>query len=318
MSPPAVRSWEEARVLIRHLSYFVTLAEEKHFGRAAEICNVAQPTLSAAIRKLEEDLNTTLIVRGHRYLGLTPDGEKAIEWGRQILSDYESLKNGLAGARKGITGTLRLGVIPAAMPSVPFLSELFMADHPTAAIDIKSMTSRAIQHALDALEIDGGLTYLENEPLENVKRLPLYHEHYVFACRSDHPFANRPSIDWAEAVTQPLCLLSEDMQNRRILNGIAESVGLQVKPAIVSNSFLAVCAHLRNGKWCSIVPHTFFHVFGGTRELASIELVNPRQVQSIGLVLSARAPQSPMTSALVQAVRGADFEDSFKRAGASA
>lgn len=82
---------------IRHLSFFVTLAQEKHFARAAEVCNVAQPTLSAAIRRLEEDLNTTLILRGRRYLGLTPDGEKALEWGRQILSDYQRLKSEIAG-----------------------------------------------------------------------------------------------------------------------------------------------------------------------------------------------------------------------------
>jgi DNA-binding transcriptional LysR family regulator len=301
-------------VLIRHLSFFVTLAEEKHFARAAELCNVAQPTLSAAIRKLEEDLNTTLIVRGHRYLGLTQDGEKALDWGRQILSDYDSLKKGLDGTQKGITRTLRLGVIPAAMPSVSFLSERFMADHPQATVDIRSMTSRAIQHALDTFEIDGGLTYLENEPLENVKRVPLYRERYVFVCRSDHPFADRATVDWAEAVAQPLCLLSEDMQNRRILNAVSSSAGLTIRPTVVSNSFLAICAHLRNGKWCSIVPHTFFYVFGDKSELVSIELVNPPHSQSVGLVISARAPRSPMTSALVNALRDADFEASFELA----
>lgn len=301
-------------MLIRHLFFFVTLAEEKHFARAADLCNVTQPTLSAAIRKLEEDLNTILIVRGHRYLGLTPDGERALGWGRQILSDYDSLKNGLEGMQKGITGTLRLGVIPAAMPSVSFLSERFAADHPHATIDIKSMTSRAIQHGLDTFEIDGGLTYLENEPLENVRCLPLYHERYVFVCKPDHPLAHRVSVDWAEAVAQPLCLLSEDMQNRRILNGIASSVGLRIKPMVASNSFLAICTHLRNGKWCSIVPHTFFYVFGDKSELVSIELVNPHHAQAIGLVLSARTPQSPMTSALVNALCNADFEASFKLA----
>jgi len=79
-------------MLLRHMSYFVALAEMKHFARAAQACNVTQPALSAAIRKLEEDLGVTLIVRGHRFLGLTPEGEKALEWGRQILSDYQNLQ----------------------------------------------------------------------------------------------------------------------------------------------------------------------------------------------------------------------------------
>ena len=83
---------------------------------------------------------------------------------------------------------------------------------------------------------------------------------------------------------------------------------------VACNSFLAICTHLRNGKWCSIVPHTFFYVFGDKSELVSIELVNPHHTQAIGLVLSARIPQSPMTSALVNALRNADFEASFELA----
>ncbi|WP_247893637.1 LysR family transcriptional regulator [Azospirillum endophyticum] len=96
-------------MLVRHLSYLVTLAREKHFARAADACNVAQPTLSAAIRKLEEDLQVPLVVRGHRFLGLTPEGETVLAWGRQILTDYESLRADLSGLRQGLTGTLGLG-----------------------------------------------------------------------------------------------------------------------------------------------------------------------------------------------------------------
>lgn len=299
-------------MLVRHLSFFVTLAQEKHFKKAAEACNVTQPTLSAAIRKLEEDLGATLIVRGHRYLGLTPEGERALVWGRQILADYDSLRDELHGTREGLTGTLRLGVIPAAMPSVSFLTERFCERHPDVRVDIRSVTSRAIQKGLDDFEFDGGLTYLDNEPLENVHRVPLYRERYVFVCRPDHPLAGHETVTWAQAVKEPLCLLSEDMQNRRILNGIAESAGLKIAPSIVSNSFLGVCAHLRNGMWCGIVPHTFFYIFGSASGLVSIDLVEPKADHAIGLVLSARSPRSPMVSALVDALNGADFEVRFR------
>jgi DNA-binding transcriptional LysR family regulator len=92
-------------VLARHLSYFVTLASEKHFARAAELCHVAQPTLSAAIRKLEEDLGVRLVLRNHRFVGLTPEGEKVLAWSRQILTDYNSLRDDLAGLRRGLTSS---------------------------------------------------------------------------------------------------------------------------------------------------------------------------------------------------------------------
>lgn len=301
-------------MLVRHLSFFVTLAREKHFGRAAEACNVAQPTLSAAIRKLEDDLESRLVVRSHQFVGLTPEGERALEWARQIIADYASLCEDLSGLRKGLTGALRLGVIPAAMPSIAPMLSRFCADHPAATVEVQSMTSRAIQRALDAFEIDAGVTYLDNEPLENVRRAPLYRERYVFATRRGDRRASAKTITWAEAAQEPLCLLSDDMQNRRIINNIAASLGLTIKPAIVSNSFLGLCALLRRGAWASIVPHTFFYVFGKIPDLAAIDLVEPVHSQAIGLVLSDRDPLSPMARALMTSTLNADFEQAFATA----
>jgi DNA-binding transcriptional LysR family regulator len=298
-------------MLVRHLSYFVTLARERHFARAAEACNIAQPTLSAAIRKLEEDLEARLVIRDHHFVGLTPEGERVLAWGRQILTDYNSLREDLSRLRQGIVGTLRLGVIPAAMPSVSFLTARFCKDHPLADVEIHSLNSRAIQRALDAFELDGGLTYLENEPLENVRRVPLYHEHYVFVTRRDHPFAARRTVTWSEAAGERLCLLSEDMQNRRILNNILTSIGITIAPPIVSNSFLGIFSHLRHGEFSSIVPHTFSYIFGGMPDLVTIDLVEPAHSQAIGLVLSNREPPSPMASALLASVLESDLNFDF-------
>ncbi|VFU07162.1 LysR family transcriptional regulator [Methylocella tundrae] len=301
-------------MLVRHLSYFVTLARERHFARAAEVCHIAQPTLSAAIRTLEEDLDVRLVVRNHRFVGLTPEGEKLLVWGRQILTDYNSLRDDLSGLRRGLTGVLRLGVIPAAMPAISFLTARFSAAHPKASVEIQSLTSRAIQRALDAFEIDGGVTYLDNEPLENVRRTQLYRERYVFVVNRLHPFAARATVTWAEAAAEPLCLLSEDMQNRRIMDKVAASIGVTLRPTVVSNSFLGVCSHLRHGEWSSIVPHNFFYVFGQTPDLAAINLIEPAHAQAIGLVLSDRDPPSPMAGALLAAIKDIDLDAEFDAA----
>lgn len=301
-------------MLVRQLSYFVTLARERHFARAAEACNIAQPTLSAAIRKLEEDLDATLVVRNHKFVGLTAEGEKLLIWGRQILADYSSLREDLKGSPRGLTGTLRLGVIPAAMPSVAFLTARFAAANPAAKIDIQSMTSRAIERGLEAFEIDGGMTYLDNEPIDHVRQLPLYREHFIFVVHRSHACAQRKSITWKEAAAERLCLLREDMQNRRIINRLAASINVAINPTVVGNSFLAVCSHLRQGEWASIVPHTFLYIFGGGSELVAIDLRDPVHSQAVGLVLSDRDPASPMTEALIRCIAGADFECEFAAA----
>jgi DNA-binding transcriptional LysR family regulator len=302
-------------MLLRHLSYFVTLAREKHYAHAAQACNIAQPTLSAAISKLEDDLQVHLVIRGHRFVGLTADGEKVLSWGQRILADYASLKEGLSGSHRGLAGALRFGVIPAAMPVISFLTARFSVLHPAVTISIQSMSSRTIQQGLDAFEIDGGLTYLENEPVEKVKKIPLYRERYVFMTRRGNRHSERKTMTWADAVQERLCLLSEDMQNRRIIDKIAASVGLRIESAIVSNSFLGICSHLTHGGWSSIVPHTFSHIFGHPADLVTIELIEPAESQSIGLVLSDRDPLSPIASALMSIAMTINIEDDLGLAG---
>ncbi len=126
-----------------------------------------------------------------------------------------------------------------------------------------------------------------------------------------HKFADRKAVSWLEAAGERLCLLSQDMQNRRIIDRLTSSIGLAVHPAIVSNSFLAVCAHLRHGGWASIVPHSFFHVLGQQADLVAIDLVDPAHSEAIGLVISDREPRSPMAAALLAAALEADIETAF-------
>lgn len=287
-------------MLIRHLSYFITLAREKHFARTAEICHIGQPTLSAAIRNLEEELNVKLIHRSHRFLNLTAEGERLLIWAQRIVKDYSGLRDDLATIQKGLQGCLRLGVIPAAMPFVSVITSRFLTAHPSATVEIQSLTSRDIQRGLDTFELDAGLTYIDNEPLENVRKIPLYGESYIFATRREGRFATLKSISWAEAAEQKLCLLSDDMQNRRILNHIFQRTGLTVRPAVTSNSFLGICSHLQQKGWSSILPHTFSYLFGGIENIALINLTDPIHKQEIGLVISDTDPLLPMAAALIK------------------
>jgi len=285
-------------MLLRHLAYFITLAREQHYARAAKACNIAQPTLSAAIAKLEDDLQVHLVIRGHRFVGLTADGQQVLQWGQRILADYSSLREGLSGSHRGLAGTLRIGVIPAAMPVVAALTTRFSAHHPAVLIDIESMTSSDIQHGIDNFEIDAGLTYLDNEPLDHVRRVPLYRERYVFVTRRGNRHSEKQTMRWADAVKERLCLLSQTMQNRRIIDTIAARLGLSIDAPVVSNDYLGIFAHLIQGGWSSIVPHTFPYMFGHPMDLVTIDLIEPAETQVIGLVLSDRETLSPIAAAV--------------------
>lgn len=287
-------------MFIRQMTYLAVLAREKHFGRAAELCNVTQSTLSAGLKALERELDMRLVVRRPRFMGLTPEGERVVGWAHQILSDYENLKQDATEYRKGLRGTLRLGVVPAAMPPVARLTAPFLSKHPHAKVDVRSMTSIEIQRGLDKFELDAGLTYLENEPLVRVRRIPLYSERYMFLTSKLGRFGTRDAISWREAANENLCLLDEGMQNRRVLNNIASLAAVSLAPSVTSNSFLGVCSHVCAGNWSSIIPHTFSYIFHGCDDLVLLNLIDPVHSQTIGLVTSERDPLPPLARALFE------------------
>jgi DNA-binding transcriptional LysR family regulator len=304
-------------MFVRQMMYLVAIAREHHFARAAAACHVSQPTLSAGLRKLEEELGMPLVIRGHRFLGLTPEGERVLSWARQIIADYESLKQDLTVSDDALFGTLRLASIPATLPSLPHLITPFCERHRGVSVQVQSMSSIAIQRALDDLEIDGGVTYLDNEPLKRVRCHHLYRERYVFITQADRA-GRRKSMTWAEAASASLCLLSRDMQNRRIIDHIFEDVGVAPRARIETNSFVCILSHVRSGDWSSIVPHTYVDRLGLAGGLSALPLVKPVCTHSIGLVVSDRDPLTPIANALLRLARSLNLERALKSACAPA
>ena len=109
-------------MIIRHLQYLSVLARERHFARAAAACNVTQSTLSAGIKQLEESLGVLIVERGHRFIGLTEEGERVLAWAQRALADYSGLQQELSEMREGMIGRLRIGAIPVTLPIVPLLT----------------------------------------------------------------------------------------------------------------------------------------------------------------------------------------------------
>ncbi|HSF64262.1 MAG TPA: LysR family transcriptional regulator [Paracoccaceae bacterium] len=287
--------------MIDRLEMFLALAREGHFGRAAEACGVTQPTLSSALRQLEDQLGVQLVFRGSRYQGLTPEGERALVWARRMVADARALRQDMRAARTGLSGTLRLGVIPTALPMVASLTAPLADRHPALAFRILSRTSAEILTDLESLELDAGITYLDNEPLGRVAQVPLYTEFYRLLCRTDGPLAGRDRIGWAELADLPLCLLPGDMQNRRIVNQLLAEAGATAAARIESNSTIALVAHVKTGRWVSIVPMALAQMFTAAGDLAALPITDPEAEHTVGLVTARRDPVTPMVQALIDA-----------------
>jgi DNA-binding transcriptional LysR family regulator len=285
--------------MIDKLEFFIALAREEHFGRAAEVCRVTQPTLSAGIKQLEDQLGVMLVKRGSRFQGLTAEGVQVLAWARRIVGDARTMKEEMRAARHGLSGHIRIAAIPTALAMVPRLTTPFREKHPGVTFSVLSRTSIEVLSLLGNFEIDAGITYLDNEPLGRVASVPLYEERYQLITSTGNPYADRDKVTWAEVSRLPLCLLTPDMQNRRIIDQHLAEAGAQVRPTLESNSMIVLFSHIRTGKWSSIMPLNLTETFGFAEPIHAIPIVDPDASHMVGLVAAPRTPQTPLVSALL-------------------
>jgi DNA-binding transcriptional LysR family regulator len=286
--------------MIDKLDFMLALAREKHFGRAAEACGVTQPTLSAGVKQLEEQMGVLLVNRGSRFQGFTPEGQRVLDWARRIVGDTRAMREEINALQHGLTGRLRIAAIPTTLAMVAALTTPYRERHPNVQFTIYSRTSIEILDQLENLEIDAGITYLDNEPLGRVNALPLYHERYRLLTSADAPLGNRNSVTWAEVAQVPLCLLTPDMQNRRIIDHLIRSAGGDSRPTLESDSMILLFSHVRTGRWASVMPAKLAETLGLTDTIRAIPITHPEAVQTIGLVVPSREPMTPTTAALVE------------------
>ena len=143
------------------------------------------------------------------------------------------------------------------------------------------------------------MTYVDNEPLGRVTAVPLYQERYQLLTARDAPLGDRDRVTWTEVAQVPLCLLTPDMQNRRIIDELLRGAGGMPQPTLESNSMIVLFAHVRTGRWASVMPAKLAETLGLTETIRAIPIVGPEAVHTIGLVVPAREPMTPLTAALV-------------------
>ena len=292
---------------IKQLKFLSALARAKHFSRAADECFVSQPTLSARIRQLEQELGVLIVERDVLgYHGLTAEGERVLHWAKRILADCDAMRQEVSVMHAELTGTMSIGVIPSALVFAPLLTLPFHERFPRIGVTVLSQSSKEIQRNLDAFNIEAGLTYIDNEPLQNVRRLPLYQERYALLTAVGTTYAERDTVSWVEAASLPLCLLTPDMQNRRIIDNVFRGLGCEPIPEVETNSIVNLYAHVRMGRLASIAPANFLAVLGD-RGVRAIRLTEPDVANTIGLVVADRDPTSPLVRAILDVAEDTDL-----------
>jgi DNA-binding transcriptional LysR family regulator len=168
---------------------------------------------------------------------------------------------------------------------------------------ILSQSSVEMLAGLEDMSIDAGVTYLDNEPLGRVVAIPLADETYCLLTRPDGPAGGAGQLDWTDLADLPLCLLTGDMQNRRIVNQHLAQSGVAPVAMIESNSVIALVAHVATGAWVSVVPAALADLLAGGAGLRAVPLASPRVAQRVGLIALPREPHTPVLEALLDAAR---------------
>ncbi|MEQ8297806.1 MAG: LysR family transcriptional regulator [Nitratireductor sp.] len=285
--------------MIDKLEFFIALAREQHFGRAAETLGISQPTLSAAVKQLEDQLGVMLVKRGSRFQGLTVEGEQVLGWARRIVGDARAMREEMRAARNGLSGRIRIAAIPTALAMVARITTPFRERHPGVSFSVLSRTSIEVLSLLGNFDIDVGITYLDNEPLGNVTSVPLYSERYQLITADGNALSERSQVSWAEVAELPLCLLTPDMQNRRIIDHHLAEAGTVSRPTLESNSMIVLFSHIRTGKWASIMPLNLAETFGFSEPIRAIPIVEPDASHIVGMVATRREPHVPLVAALL-------------------
>jgi DNA-binding transcriptional LysR family regulator len=289
--------------MLDKLEMFLAVAKEGHFGRAAASIGITQPSLSTGIRHLEDQLGVKLIFRGSRYGGLTPEGQAALVWARRIVGDARQLREEMRFKRHGLAGELRIAAIPTALTWAARLAARFSEKHPKVRFTILSRTSVEILSLLDNLDVDAGISYLDNEPMGRVSTEALYEERYMLVCPQASVFALRTSVEWHELAGHRLCLLTPDMQNRRIINRNFAAVQVTPEAWIESNSTVVLMAMVASGDWLTVLPEDAARFLAGGKPLQLVPLSGAEAPHTVGIVAPYREPHTPVLDALLREAR---------------
>ena len=290
---------------IKNLEILLVLDDEKHFKRASEKLNISQPALSMKLKSLENEIGVTLVKRGKNFMGLTSEGKVLKNRFLNIVKEYSEIKQLSSELKNSLSGTLRIGVIPTAQLEIANIINFFVQKHKNVNTKVISMPSSKIDEQLHDYKIDIGITYLENEPIKGVTKIPFYDERY-FLISSSQKFKTKKTVRWSYCQDLDLCLLSDDNQFRRIINTVFKDEGISPRVLLESNSVTQIFSQVNMSNFSTIMPFFFMQAFNYRQSAYFSELVSPTISHKIGLVFIKDNNPAPLKDNFIKFAKSFD------------
>lgn len=299
---------------LTELRYIVAVAEKHHFGRAADACFVTQPTLSAAVKKLEDELGIVVFERGATEVGVTPVGVRIVEQARRVLEEMDLVKRIAEEAKDPLNGPLRLGAIYTIAPYLlPHLIPVLHESAPNMPLVIEENYTAQLRQRLKHGELDAIVISLPFEE-PGIVTLPLYDEPFAVMLPSSHPWRRRKAIAVNELASQTVLLLGAGHCFRdQVLSACPEcrhvslsEDGLQKS---VEGSSLETIRHMvASGMGIAVLPCTAAASNTYPPKLATVRPFEaPAPRRRVALAWRVSFPRPRAIEALRQAIRACDL-----------
>jgi LysR family cyn operon transcriptional activator len=271
-----------ALIELRHLRYFLAVAEAAHFTRAAAKLHVTQPTLSHQIRQMEGQLNLKLFDRIGRRIKLTDAGELLLPHAQRVLRELEEAQAALGELHGLKRGHLRVGIMQTVNACViPEIVSRFSATHPGVRITCGDMAVDDIESGLESGKLELGICFMPatRDTLEGER---LFTEELVLVARAGHPLTRRRSVKVYELSAVPLVLLSSKYCTRQLIDRSFAEAKVRPEVRVEMNSIESIVATVRQSDLASVLPS--LALCQREEGLASVPLTNPKPSRSVGLL----------------------------------
>jgi LysR family hydrogen peroxide-inducible transcriptional activator len=292
---------------LTELRYIVAVARERHFGRAAETCFVSQPTLSVAVKKLEDELGVTLFERGPGEVSVTPAGEKIVEQAQRVLEEASRIREIAAAGKDPLAGPLRLGAIYTIGPYLlPKLIPILRRTAPAMQLLIQENFTHRLAEELKSGEVDVILVALPFEA-PGVLTRAVYDEPFLVAVPKGHPWENRKRVTSDELTSESLLLLGEGHCFRDQVLEICHTVRSRERSPLAKTveggSLETIRQMVAGGVGVTVLPATSTNASGGASDLIRIvPFARPAPTRRVGLAWRRSFPRPEAIEALRKAI----------------
>jgi LysR family hydrogen peroxide-inducible transcriptional activator len=288
---------------LTELRYIVAVADTRHFGRAAERCHVSQPSLSASVAKLEDELGVRLFERGKRGVTLTPAAEEVIAQARRALEEAARVKSVAQQGSNPLKGVLRLGVIHTIAPYVlPELVAALKKAAPEMPLDIEENTTAALDRLLRAGELDAVLLALPYEA-PGVEVEPLYDEPFKVAVPRNHPLARRKTIAVEELDTDELLLLPAGHCLRDQVLDACREFSRPPPPGRQGNSLETLRSMVASGAGITVLPETALAPRYANALVKVVDFAEPVPMRRVALAWRRNFPRRAAVDLLTEVLK---------------